>query len=53
MFDVIRNIIGHDWTSGGGDQQYIYFISGACILVFVCVFTDLIFRIFRGFCRMR
>lgn len=52
MYNIIQNIINHTWiTTNAGDQQYIYYISGALILLFSAVFVDLIYRIFRQFWR--
>lgn len=49
MYDLIANIIDHTWSSGTSDQQYIYYICGALIVIFVCVFIDLIYRVFSHF----
>ena len=50
MYDIIKNIIDHSWvTQNAGDQQYIYYIVGALIIVLSCVFIDLIYRVFRHF----
>lgn len=54
MYDILKAIIDHDYVSGSsgyGDQQYIYYISGAVIIVLVVVFIDVIRDIFRGFFR--
>lgn len=55
MYDVINDIIGHVWQTGTNynstEQQLIYFICGACIIVFSVVFIDLIYRVFRHFWR--
>lgn len=52
MYDIIKNIIDHSWiTQSAGDQQYIYYICGALIIVFVVVVIDLIYRIFSHFWR--
>lgn len=52
MYDIIEGMIGHSWQSNyTGDQQYIYYIAGACILLFSVVLCDLIFRLFRRFWR--
>lgn len=50
MYDVISNIINHNWqTNYTSDQQYIYYIAGALIIILTCVFIDLIYRIFSHF----
>ncbi len=52
MFDIIRDIIAHTWESNyNGDQSYIYYICGALIVVFSCVFIDLVYRVFSHFWR--
>lgn len=52
MYDIIQNIIGHDWVSNyNGDQQYIYYIVGAMIPLLTIVFIDMVRGIFRGFFR--
>lgn len=49
MFDVIRNIISHTWESNySGDQQYIYYIAGAMIIILTVFFLDTFVRFFRG-----
>lgn len=50
MYDLIQRIIDHSWiTQGAGDQQYIYYIAGALIIILTAVFIDLIFRTFSHF----
>lgn len=51
MYDIIRNIIDHNWATGSSDQQYIYYICGALIVVLTVVFVDIIRDIFRSFTR--
>lgn len=52
MYDIISNIIDHSWISqNAGEQQYIYYICGALILLFVVVIVDFIKDIFSGFFR--
>lgn len=47
MYDVINDIISHTWESGyTSDQQYIYYICGALIVVLTAVFVDRIFWFF-------
>lgn len=54
MYDVIDSIISHTWESGyTSDQQYIYYIAGALIVIFSVQFLDWIFRIFSHFWRSR
>ena len=52
MYDIIENIIGHNWQSNyTSDQQYIYYICGALIMVMFAVIIDLTYRVFRRFWR--
>lgn len=52
MYDVVHSIIGHDWiTNYTSDQQYIYYICGALIVIIMVVLIDLVYRIFRHFWR--
>lgn len=52
MYEIIENIIGHVWnTQYNGDQQYIYYICGALIIIFAIVIIDLVYRIFSHFWR--
>ena len=51
MYDVISNIISHEWLNSGGEQQFVYYICGFLIIMLVVVFVDLIYRIFRHFWR--
>lgn len=46
MYEVISDIINHDWvTQGAGEQQYIYYICGAVIVVFFAIALDFLYRI--------
>lgn len=52
MYDIVSDIINHNWISqGAGEQQYIYYIAGALIPLFAVVFIDIIRDIFSGFFR--
>ena len=52
MYDIISDIINHNWiTQGAGEQQYIYYICAAVICLLIVVFVDLIKDIFSGFFR--
>lgn len=43
MYDIISGIIAHTWQSNyTSDQQYIYYICGAVIIVFAVAFIDAI-----------
>lgn len=52
MYNIIEQIINHDWIStGAGAQQYIYYICGTLIIVTFAVVVDLVYRIFSHFWR--
>lgn len=52
MYNVISEIIDHVYESQySGDQQYIYYISGALIIILTVVTIDLIYRVFSHFWR--
>lgn len=54
MYDVIQNIIEHTWDTSNystSEQQLIYYICGACIIIFGVTIIDLLYRIFRHFWR--
>lgn len=49
MYDVIKYIINHTWqTQTSSDQQYIYYICGAMIVILTAFFLDTFIRFFRG-----
>lgn len=49
MYDIIYNMIGHAWSTGSSEQQYIYYICGALIVILTVVFIDMVYRVFRSF----
>lgn len=52
MYDIISGIINHNWiTQNYGDQQYIYYICGALIVILTAVFIDLVYRVIGHFWR--
>lgn len=52
MYDLIKGLISHTWNSDyGNEQQYIYYISGALIILLTCTFIDLVYRLLRSICR--
>lgn len=51
MYDIISQIIDHFWTTGSGEQQYIYYICGSVIIILVVVFIDMVYRVFSHFWR--
>lgn len=42
MYDIIKSIISHVWNNDGftNEQQYIYYICGALILIFTVWILD-------------
>ena len=52
LYEIVRNMIDHTWvTTSQGDQQYIYYICGAIIILVTVVLIDLIYRTFAHFWR--
>ena len=52
MYDLISNLINHNWiTQGANEQQYIYYMCGCIIPVLVVTFIDLIYRLIRSIMR--
>lgn len=49
MYDIINGVIDHSWSTGSSEQQYIYYICGALIILLTCVFIDVVYRVFRHF----
>lgn len=52
MYEVIEEIINHSWQNNyTSDQQYIYYICGALIIIITVVLIDAILSLFRRFWR--
>ena len=55
MYNLIVNIIDHVWQSGTNynstEQQTIYYICGALIIILTVIFVDTIKDVFRHFWR--
>ena len=54
MYDLIESIISHNWDSqqyNSTEQQIMYYICGALIIIFSVVFIDLVYRTFAHFWR--
>lgn len=52
IYEIVRRMIDHTWvTTNQGDQQYIYFICGALIILITITLIDLIYRTFAHFWR--
>lgn len=49
MYDLISQIINHNWVTGSSDQTTIYYICGALIIILTCVFIDMVYRVFSHF----
>lgn len=49
MYDAIESIIAHSWVNNyTSDQQYIYYICGAVIILFVCFTFNVIQEIINA-----
>lgn len=49
MYDIITDIISHEWVSNySGDQSYIYYICGAIIVIFFVIVIDFLYRIINA-----
>lgn len=52
MYDIVNGIIDHSYVSNySGEQQYVYYICGALIVLFAVIFIDIIRDVFRSFIR--
>lgn len=52
MYDIIRNLINHTWQSNyTSDQQYIYYIAGTVIILFVVWVFDILTQLVKAFRR--
>lgn len=50
MYEIIEAILAHSWQSNyTSDQQYIYYIAGALIIIFATDLLDWIHRLFSSF----
>lgn len=49
MYDIIDQIINHSWSTGSSEQQYVYVIAGAILIVVTVSIIDLVYRIFSHF----
>lgn len=49
MFDIVSNLIDHEWVSNySGDQSYIYYICGILIALFFIWTLDTINKLIRA-----
>lgn len=52
MYDIIKNLINHAWQSNyTSDQQYIYYIAGTVIILFVVWVFDIFTQLVKAFRR--
>ena len=51
MYDLISGLIDHAWINTSSEQQYIYFICAALIIILTAVILDLIYRVISHFWR--
>lgn len=51
MYNLIQELIAHTWNNTSGsttEQQIIYYICGAIIIIFSITVLDLLYRVFRS-----
>lgn len=53
MYDIVNQIIDHNWVTSDSSQQYIFIICGALIIVLTAVLLDMVVRIFFRFTGIR
>ena len=53
MYDIVSQIINHNWVTNDSAQQYVYYICGALIIVLTAIFLDMVVRIFFRFCGIK
>ena len=52
MYEIVSRIIAHSWiTTNAGEQQYVYFVCGALIIISTVAFIDAIKQVFASFWR--
>lgn len=52
MYDIISNLISHTWIRDyTNDQQYIYYIAGTVIILFVVWVFDIFTQLVKAFRR--
>lgn len=52
MYDIIANLINHTWIRDyTNDQQYIYYIAGTVIILFVVWVFDIFTQLVKAFRR--
>lgn len=52
MYDIIANLINHTWIRDyTSDQQYIYYIAGTVIILFVVWVFDIFTQLVKAFRR--
>ena len=52
MFSIIEGIIQHVWDNdawNNTEQQIVFYICGALIIILTVVFIDLVYRVFSHF----
>ncbi len=51
MYDIIYQIIGHNWVTGDSSQQYVYYTCSALIIILTVFFADMVYQVFSHFWR--
>lgn len=49
MYDIIYEIIGHNYVTGDSMQQYIIYVCCALIIILTVVFIDMVYQVFSHF----
>lgn len=49
MYDLIADIIDHNWVTNDSTQQYIMYVCTVMIPLLTVVFVDAVRSVFRGF----
>jgi hypothetical protein len=53
MYDLISDVINHNWitTGGSGEQTYVYAVACIVLVVLLVKFIDLVESVFHRFTR--
>lgn len=43
MYDLVSNLIDHNWVTGSSEQQYVYFTCCALVIILTVVVIDLVY----------
>lgn len=48
MYEIIENIISHNWVTGDSSQQYIYIACAVLICLLTVFFIDVVYRLIKS-----